>query len=189
MSADQQGRRVAFLVAPEGVEQVELTDPWRAVAEAGGQPVLVSTAAGTVQAFNHLDRGDRFNVDRTVDDVSAADFDALILPGGVANPDQLRTSERAVAFAKEFFDVGKPVAAICHGPWTLVEAGVLDGRRITSWPSLRTDIINAGGDWVDEELVRCDAAPSVLLSSRKPDDLPAFCRAIVQELSSHPATV
>lgn len=182
-------QRVAFLVAPEGVEQVELTQPWAAVADAGAQPVLVSTAAGKVQAFNHLDRGDQFDVDRVVDDVSADDFDALVLPGGVANPDQLRTHGGAVAFAKQFFEAGKPVAVICHGPWTLVEAGVLAGRRITSWPSVRTDIVNAGGDWVDEPLVRCDAAPTTLLSSRKPDDLPVFCDAVVRELSARAVRV
>lgn len=178
------GRRVAFLVAPEGTEQIELTEPWRAVTEAGGQPFLVSTAAGKIQAFNHLDRADRFDVDRVVGETSAHEFDALVLPGGVANPDQLRTDERAVAFIRDFVDAGKPVAVICHGPWTLVEAGVVAGRRITSWPSLRTDIVNAGGDWVDEELVRCDCRPSVLLSSRKPDDLPAFCDAVVEELAA-----
>ncbi|BBX21567.1 glutamine amidotransferase [Mycolicibacter terrae] len=184
MSESQEGRRVAFLVAPEGAEEVELTEPWRAVAEAGASPVLVSTTTGPVQAFNHLDRGGEFDVDRVVDDVSADDFDALVLPGGVANPDQLRTDDRAVAFVREFFNAGKPVAVICHGPWTLIEAGVLAGRRITSWPSLRTDIINAGGDWVDEALVRCDGGSSILLSSRKPDDLPAFCDALVAELSA-----
>ncbi|OBH16182.1 type 1 glutamine amidotransferase [Mycolicibacter terrae] len=189
MSGSQEGRRVAFLVAPEGVEEVELTEPWRAVAKAGACPVLVSTTAGPVQAFNHLDRGDEFDVDRVVDDVSADDFDALVLPGGVANPDQLRTNERAVAFVREFFDAGKPVAVICHGPWTLVEAGVLAGRRITSWPSLRTDIINAGAEWVDEQLVRCDCGPSILLSSRKPDDLPAFCDALVHELRAREAAL
>lgn len=183
MSASREGRRVAFLVAPEGVEEIELTEPWRAVARAGASPVLVSTTTGPVQAFNHLDRGDQFDADRAVDDVSADDFDALVLPGGVANPDQLRTDQRAVAFVREFFDAGKPVAVICHGPWTLIEAGVVAGRRITSWPSLRTDIVNAGGEWVDEELVRCDCKPSILLSSRKPDDLPAFCDALVDELA------
>ncbi len=184
MSGSLGGRRIAFLVAPEGVEEVELTEPWRAVAKAGGCPALVSTTTGPVQAFNHLDRGDEFDVDRVVADVSADDFDALVLPGGVANPDQLRTDDRAVAFVRGFFDAGKPVAVICHGPWTLVEAGVLAGRRLTSWPSLRTDIVNAGGEWVDEQLVRCEGAPSVLLSSRKPDDLPAFCDALVTELAS-----
>jgi protease I len=120
-------------------------------------------------------------------DSSADDFDALVLPGGVANPDQLRTDKRAIAFIKEFFAEGKPVAVICHGPWTLVEAGVLPGRRITSWPSLRTDIENAGAQWIDQQFVRCDAAASVLLSSRNPDDLPAFCAGLVQELRALPA--
>ena len=188
MSTPLHGQKVAFLVAPEGVEQVELTKPWQAVSEAGGEPVLVSTALGRIQAFDHLDRAGQFDVDRVVDDVTAAEFAALVLPGGVANPDALRTDARAVAFVNEFFAAGKPVAVICHGPWTLVEAGVLPGRRITSWPSLRTDIVNAGGDWVDEELVRCDAAASVLLSSRKPDDLPAFCAAVVGELTGQRAT-
>jgi protease I len=187
MSTDLVGRKVAFLVAPEGAEQVELTEPWKAVATAGAQPVLVSTTPGTVQAFNHLDRGDRFAVDRVVWDTSADDFDALVLPGGVANPDQLRTDRRAVAFVKEFFDGGKLVAVICHGPWTLVEAGVLPGRRITSWPSLRTDIRNAGAEWVDQQFVRCDAGASALLSSRNPDDLPAFCAGVVHELTVLPA--
>ncbi|PQM46850.1 General stress protein 18 [Mycobacterium talmoniae] len=184
MSTPLQGRKVAFLVAPEGAEQVELTDPWQAVTAAGAEATLVSTDTGTVQAFNHLDRGDQFDVDRVVDDVSADDFDALVLPGGVANPDQLRTVPRAVAFVKEFFNAGKPVAVICHGPWTLIEADVVAGRRITSWPSLQTDIRNAGGDWVDAEFVRCDAGPSTLLSSRKPDDLPAFCSGLVQEIGA-----
>lgn len=183
MSESLDGRRVAFLAA-EGVEQVELTDPWRAVAERGAHPVLISTGADQIQAFDHLDRADSFAVDRQVEDVSADDFDALVLPGGVANPDRLRTDERAVSFVREFFDAGKPVAVICHGPWTLVEAGVVSGRRITSWPSLRTDIVNAGGDWVDEELVRCDCGSSILLSSRKPDDLPAFCEALVAEFEA-----
>lgn len=188
MSGSLEGRRVAFLVAPEGVEEVELTEPWCAVTEAGARPSLVSTTAGPVQAFNHLDHGDRFDVDQQVDDVSADDFDALVLPGGVANPDQLRTEERAVSFVREFFDAGKPVAVICHGPWTLVEAGVVGGRRITSWPSLRTDLVNAGADWVDERLVRCACGPSVLLSSRQPDDLPAFCDALVAEFAAPGAT-
>jgi protease I len=189
MSGPLEGQRVAFLVAAEGVEQVELTEPWRVLAEGGAHPVLVSTGVDQIQAFNHLDRADKFNVDRQVKDVSEEDFDALVLPGGVANPDQLRTDERAVALVREFFDAGKPVAVICHGPWTLVEAGVVAGRRITSWPSLRTDIINAGGHWVDEELVRCDCGPSILLSSRKPDDLPAFCEAIVGEFAERGAAL
>lgn len=182
MSTSLHGRKVAFLVAPEGVEQVELTEPWKAVTDAGGDATLVSTARGKIQAYHHLDRGDEFDVDRVVDDVSADEFDALVLPGGVANPDQLRAVPRAVAFAKEFFTAGKPVAVICHGPWTLVEADVLAGRRVTSWPSLQTDIRNAGGTWVDAQFVRCDAGPAPLLSSRKPDDLPDFCAGLVREL-------
>lgn len=183
MTTPLQGRKVAFLVAPEGVEQVELTEPWQAVTAAGAEATLVSTDDGKIQAYNHLDRGDQFDVDRVVEDVSADEFDALVLPGGVANPDQLRTVGRAVEFVKEFFAVGKPVAVICHGPWTLVEADVLAGRRITSWPSVQTDIRNAGGDWVDAEFVRCDAGPSALLSSRNPGDLKAFCAGLIRELS------
>jgi protease I len=177
MADKLQGKRVAFLVAPEGAEQVELTEPWKAVEQAGGTPELLSTEDGEVQAFNHLDKGDTFTVDRTVGDASASDYDALVLPGGVANPDMLRTDEDAVAFIRAFFEEAKPVGVICHGPWTLVEADVLKGRTITSWPSLQTDIRNAGGRWVDEEVVVDEG----LVSSRKPDDLPAFCAKIVEE--------
>ncbi len=175
MTDNLNGKTIAFLVAPEGIEQVELTEPWEAVKEAGGTPRLVSTVSGTVQAFNHLDAADTFPVDDTVESVSVGDFDGLVLPGGVANPDYLRTQETAVAFARSFFDEGKPVAAICHAPWTLIEGGVLAGRTITSWPSLQTDIRNAGGTWVDEEVVECTAGPNSLITSRNPDDLPAFC--------------
>lgn len=175
--------QIAFLVAPEGVEQVELTEPWQAVRDAGATAHLVSTASGSIQAFHHLDRGDTFPVDRTVEQARVEEYDALVLPGGVANPDALRTDERAVAFAKGFFDAGKPVAAICHAPWTLVEADVLRGRTLTSWPSLRTDIRNAGGTWVDEQVKICTGGPNTLITSRKPDDLPAFCGALVKELS------
>ncbi|MFJ4922780.1 type 1 glutamine amidotransferase domain-containing protein [Streptomyces sp. NPDC088725] len=173
--------RVAFLVATEGVEQVELTEPWKAVGDAGGERVLVSTDPGRIQAFNHLDKADTFPVDTTVKEASAADYDGLVLPGGVANPDALRTDTGAVAFVKGFFDAGKPVAAICHAPWTLVEAGVLGGRTLTSWPSLRTDISNAGGTWVDEQVKVCTSAPSTLITSRKPDDLKAFNAAVIRE--------
>ncbi len=169
------GMRVAFAVANEGVEQVELTLPWDAVVGAGGQPVLVSGKPGTVQAFNHLDKGEEFPVDKTFEQVSAGDFDALVLPGGVANPDALRMDATAVGFVKSFFEADKPVAAICHAPWMLVEAGVLEGRTLTSWPSLRTDITNAGGTWRDDEVVR----DGILVTSRKPDDLPAFNEAMV----------
>ena len=171
-------KRVAFLVASEGIEQVELTDPWKAVTDAGHEAVLVSPESGEVQMFNHLDKGDTKPVDVTVADAKADDFDALVLPGGVANPDNLRTQPDAVAFARDFVASGKPVAAICHAPWTLVEAGVLKGRRLTSWPSLQTDIRNAGGDWVDESLV----VDGNLITSRKPDDLPDFCGAVVEAL-------
>ncbi|MFK8906159.1 type 1 glutamine amidotransferase domain-containing protein [Streptomyces sp. YS-3] len=170
--------RIAFLVAPEGVEQKELTEPWQAVDAAGGTPVLVSTEKGEIQAFNHLDKADTFPVDEVVGEADAAEFDGLVLAGGVANPDFLRLDEKAVAFTKAFFDLGKPVAAICHAPWTLVEADVVRGRVLTSWPSLRTDIRNAGGEWVDEEVKVCDHGPNVLITSRKPDDLPAFCEAL-----------
>jgi protease I len=174
--------KVAFLVAPEGTEQIELTDPWQAVFETGDTPRLVSTKSGRVQAFNHLDRADTFKVDQTVDDATVEEYDALVLPGGVANPDYLRMNDKAVAFARGFFDAGKPVAAICHALWTLVEADVLRGRTLTSWPSLRTDIRNAGGNWVDEQ-VRVDTeGPNTLITSRKPDDLKFFDEALATEL-------
>jgi protease I len=175
-----QGKTIAFLVANEGVEQVELTEPWRAVEMAGGRPQLVAPDANKkVQAFNHLDKADTFAVDIAVADADVADFDGLMLPGGVANPDQLRMNPEAVRFARGFFDADKPVAVICHGPWTLVEADVVRGRTLTSWPSIETDIRNAGGTWVDEE-VHVDQG---LVSSRKPDDLPAFCRKMVEEFA------
>ena len=177
------GKTVAFLVAPEGIEQVELTEPWQAVTDAGGTPRLVSTDSGTVQAFNHLTAADTFDVDETVDAADPAGFDALVLPGGVANPDFLRTQPAAVDFARSFFTAGKPVAVICHGPWTLIEADVLRGRTLTSWPSLQTDIRNAGGSWVDEEVHVDTEGGSTLISSRKPDDLKAFCEALVSTLA------
>ncbi len=170
--------KVAFLVASEGIEQVELTEPWKAVEQAGSEPVLVSPERGSVQAFNHLDKGDSFDVDVTVADASVDDFDVLVLPGGVANPDALRTDPEAVGFVRSFVEAGKPVAAICHAPWTLVEAGVLRGRRLTSWPSLQTDLRNAGAEWVDEELVVDSNGPGPLVTSRNPDDLPAFTKAL-----------
>ena len=177
MADELQDKRIAFVAAPEGVEQVELTEPWKAVEAAGGTPELVSLERGQVQAFHHLDKGDTFPVDHTAADADPARYDGLVLPGGVANPDFLRTNEDAVKFTRSFFEAGKPVAAICHGPWMLVEADVVRDRTITSWPSLRTDIQNAGGNWVDEEVV-VDAG---LVSSRKPDDLPAFCAKLVEE--------
>ncbi|MER6227506.1 type 1 glutamine amidotransferase domain-containing protein [Streptomyces sp. 900105755] len=175
--------RVAFLSAPEGVEQVELTEPWKAVSDAGYEPVLVSTEPGRIQAFDHLDKAETFPVDEVVGETSADSFGALVLPGGVANPDFLRTDDKAVAFVKSFFDAGRPVAAICHAPWTLVEADVLRGRTLTSWPSLRTDIRNAGGTWVDEQVKVCDSGPNKLVTSRKPDDLKAFCEAFLDVLA------
>ncbi|MEU0039551.1 type 1 glutamine amidotransferase domain-containing protein [Streptomyces sp. NPDC006333] len=174
--------RIALLTAPEGVEQIELTEPWEAVLEAGGEPVLVSTKRGRIQAFNHLDKADTFPVDQIVADVSAESFDGLVLPGGVANPDALRLDEGAVSFVRDFFDQGRPVAAICHAAWTLVEAGVVPGRVLTSWPSLQTDIRNAGGTWVDEQ-VHVDQGPNVLITSRKPDDLKAFREAFLPEFA------
>jgi protease I len=172
-------KRIAFLVAPEGAEQIELTEPWKAVEQEGGQPELISTESGQIQAFNHLDKGDTFPVDKTVGEAEAAEYDGLVLPGGVANPDFLRLDEDAVAFARAFFEQSKPVAAICHAPWLLVEAGVVTGRTLTSFPSVRTDIRNAGGTWVDEE-VHVDQG---LVTSRRPDDLPAFCAKLVEEIS------
>ncbi len=176
MSQRLAGRRVAFLVANEGVEEAELTTPWDAIVEAGGRPELLAPEPGEVQCFQHLDRSRTAPVDHPIGDVRADDYDALVLPGGVANADQVRTDHRAVKFVRDCFEAGKPVGVICHGPWILVEAGVLDGRILTSWPSLKTDLHNAGASWVDEE-VRVDGQ---LVSSRKPDDLPAFCREVVR---------
>jgi protease I len=179
MNDQLQGKKIAFLVANEGVEQVELTEPLQAVREAGASAELLAPEAGEVQAFNHLDKGDKFDVDRTVGAADAGDYDALVLPGGVANPDLLRTKEEAVGFVRAFFSAGKPVGVICHGPWTLIEADVVSGRTLTSWPSLKTDLRNAGADWVDEEVVVDEG----LVSSRKPDDLPAFNAKIVEEFA------
>ncbi len=172
------GTTVAFLVSQEGIEQAELTEPWRAVQQAGATPKLIAPQPGEVQAFRHLDKAQSYPVDETVDDASADNYAALVLPGGVANGDQLRTVPGAVEFVKGFAEAGKPVAVICHGGWVLIEAGVLTGRRLTSWPSLRTDYRNAGADWVDEEVV-VDHGGYPLISSRKPDDLPAFTRELV----------
>jgi protease I len=177
MADKLQGKRIAFLVANEGVEQVELTEPWKAIEAAGGTPELIAPESGEVQAFNHLDKADTFTVDRTAGDADPADYDGLVLPGGVANPDNLRTHDDAVAFVRACFEQGTPVGVICHGPWTLIEADVLRGRTITSWPSVKTDLRNAGATWVDEEVVVDEG----LVSSRNPDDLPAFCAKIVEE--------
>lgn len=187
MASKLEGLPVAFLAATEGTEQVELTEPWAAVTREGGVPRLVSQRPGEITMFNHLDKGDPWPVDATLDQASAEDFAALVLPGGVANPDQLRMDERAVAFVRAFADSGKPVAVICHGPWTLVEADAVRGRTLTSYPSLRTDIRNAGGRWVDQEVRVCDQGPGVLVSSRRPGDLPAFCRTLVEQISRHAA--
>ena len=178
MTADLTGKTIAFLVAGEGIEQVELTEPWKAVQEAGGTPRLVSPADGQVQAFNHLDKADTFPVDAQPE--SPEQYDGLVLPGGVANPDALRMDEQAVSFVRAFFEAGKPVAAICHAPWTLVEADVVRGRRMTSWPSLQTDLRNAGADWVDEQVVVDTSGASTLITSRNPDDLKAFNGALLE---------
>src|SRR5579863_2927996 len=175
MAGELSGKKVAFLAA-DGVEQVELVEPRKAVEEAGAETALVSLESGEIQAFNHLDQGDKIKVDVTADQTDASEFDALVLPGGVANPDFLRQDPDAVRFVKSFFEQDKPVGVICHGPWTLVEADVVRGRTLTSWPSLQTDLRNAGADWVDEE-VHVDGR---VVSSRKPDDIPAFNRKIVE---------
>jgi protease I len=179
MSDELSGKKIAFLVAQEGVEQVELSEPWKAVEAAGGEAVLIAPESGEVQAFEHLDKSKTYSVDETLADADPDDYDGVVLPGGVANPDQLRTESRAIEFLQKFFADGKPVGVICHGPWTLVEADLVRGRTITSWPSLQTDIRNAGGNWVDEEVVVDEG----LVSSRNPDDLPAFCAKIVEEFA------
>lgn len=178
MSNQLNGKRIAFL-ATDGFEQVEFTRPWEAVKDAGATVELISLESGTIQGFNHTNKGDVFKVDKTVDQVSAGDYDGLVLPGGVHNPDTLRTNEKAVKFVRDFFKQHKPVSAICHGPWTLIEAGVVDGRKLTSWPSLKTDIQNAGGHWVDQEVV----VDQGLTTSRKPEDLDAFCAKTIEEIA------
>ena len=172
-------KRVAFLVAGEGIEKAELVEPWEAVSDAGHEPVLISPEDGKVQLFEHLDRADTQAVDVTVAEAKVGDYDALVLPGGVANPDALRMNPDAVGFLRAFMQSGKPVAAICHAPWTLIEADVVRGRRLTSWPSLKTDIRNAGGEWVDEPVV----VDGNLITSRKPDDLPAFNSALLEAVN------
>jgi len=178
MASELDGKRVAF-VATDMVEQVELTEPWKAVEQAGGTPELLSIKEGEIQGFNHFDKADTFKVDRQVAGASADEYDALVLPGGVGNPDQLRIVPEVQQFVRSFFEQGKPVAVICHGPWTLIDAGVAKGRTITSWPSLQTDLRNAGAKWVDEEVV----VDNGLVTSRKPDDLPAFCGKLVEEFA------
>jgi protease I len=187
MTKELEGLRVAFMAANEGIEQIELTEPWQAVKDAGGTPELLAPEPGEAQAFNHLDKADTFLVDRAIRDADPGDYDALVLPGGVANPDQLRTVPEAVAFVRSMFQAGRPAAVICHGPWTLVEADLVRGRTLTSWPSLRTDIRNAGGSWVDTEVQRCTSGPNVLVTSRKPDDLPAFCKQLISDFQPQTA--
>jgi protease I len=179
MSDQLKGKRIAILVANEGVEQVELTSPRDALSEAGADLDLLAPEDDEIQAFNHLDKGGTFTPDKAVGEADPDDYDGLVLPGGVANSDQLRTDTDAVQFVRAFFEAGKPVGAICHAPWTLINAGVVDGRTLTSWPSLQTDLRNAGAEWVDEE-VHVDQG---LVSSRKPDDLDAFNAKIVEELA------
>ena len=182
MAGELSGKKVAVL-ATDGVEQVELDRPWQALEEAGAEPELVSLESGTIQAFEHIDKGDTKKVDATLGDADPDDYAALVLPGGVVNGDFVRADADAVAFVRSFFDAGKPVAAICHAPWVLAEAGVVRGRRMTSWPSLQTDLRNAGANWVDEEVV----VDGNLTTSRKPDDLDAFCAAIVEQFAPEPA--
>jgi len=179
MSDRLEDKKIAFLMANEGVEQVELTEPLQAVREAGAEAELLAPEAGEIQAFNHLDKADTFDVDRPLAEADASEYDGLVLPGGVANPDQLRTKPEALEFVRAFFEAGKPVGVICHGPWTLIDAGVAEGRTLTSWPSLQTDLQNAGAKWVDEE-VHVDQG---LVTSRKPDDLEAFTAKLVEELA------
>ncbi len=176
MADKLKGKKVAFLFT-EGVEQVELEKPLEAVKEEGAETELISLEKGEVEAWNHFDKGDKFEATKAVSDTSADDYDALVLPGGVANPDQLRMDKDAVKFTRDFFEQHKPVGVICHGPWMLVEADVLKGRKVTSWPSLHKDLENAGAEWVDEEVV----VDHGLVTSRNPDDLPAFCAKIVEE--------
>jgi protease I len=176
------GKSVAFLVSKEGIEQVELTEPWKAVEQAGGTPRLISVEPGTVQGFNHLTPADTFRVDETAADARADAYGALVLPGGVANGDLLRWQEPARAFVRQFLATGRPVAVICHGGWILIDVDAVRGRRITSWPSMTVDFRNAGAEWVDEQLVVCTNGRFPLISSRKPDDLPAFCQELVSWL-------
>ena len=180
MTSELKGLRVAFLTANEGVEQIELTAPWQAVRDAGGTPELIAPQDGEVQAFNHLDKGDTFTVHRALQDTDPNEYDAIVVPGGVANGDFLRTVPGAVRFTQRMFEAGKPAAIICHGPWVAVEADLVRGRTLTSWPSLRTDIRNAGGYWADTAVQVGTAGPNTLITSRKPDDLPAFCDNVLK---------
>ena len=173
-----QGKHIA-IIATDMVEQVELVEPRKALENAGAKTELLSIKPGKIQGFNHFDKADEHEVDKLVEEADASDYDALLIPGGVGNPDQLRADENVVQFARDFFEQGKPVAAICHGPWVLVEAGVVKGRKVTSWPSLQTDIRNAGGNWVDEEVV----VDQGLVTSRKPADIPAFNDKMIEEFA------
>ena len=173
------GMRIAFL-ATDGVERVELVEPWKAVETAGGTPVLVSLERGSIRSFDHLDPSEQFAVDLPIGEADPSDFDGLVLPGGVANPDMLRIDERVQRFVRGIVEAGTPVAVICHGPWTLIDAGVVKGRTLTSWPTLRTDLTNAGANWVDEEVHVDDG----LVSSRKRADLPAFCDAMLERFAA-----
>jgi protease I len=179
MASELQGKTIAILVANEGVEQVELTEPRNALEGAGAEVHLIAPEAGETQAFNHLEKADAFSVDRAVSDANAGDYDGLMLPGGVANPDNLRMHEDAMRFVSAFVNAGKPIAAICHAPWTLIQAGAVRGRTLTSWPSLQTDLRNAGAEWVDEEVV----VDQGLVTSRGPDDLPAFNAKMIEEFA------
>ncbi len=177
------GMRIAF-IATDGVEAVEMSEPWTALVEAGAVPTLLSIDSGTIQGFDHLTPSTTFPVDNSVSHAHADDYRALVLPGGVANPDRLRTDEPVVDFVRATAEAGTPIGVICHGPWTLVSAGLVEGRRLTSWPSLRDDLVNAGADWVDEEVVVDESDPNVIISSRKPDDLPAFCKNLVEHFQT-----
>lgn len=179
MSQELQNKKVAILVA-DGFEQSELVEPKRAFEAAGAQTHIISPKSDRVQGWNHFDKGDFFPVDVPLEQANPANYDALLLPGGVANPDQLRVDSKAVQFVKAFFDAGKPVAAICHGPWTLIEANAVKGRTVTSWPSLRSDLQNAGGKWVDQEVV----VDNGLITSRNPHDIPAFNREAIKAFTA-----
>jgi protease I len=178
MAKEMEGQRIAVL-ATDGFEQAELTEPVKALRQSGAQVDIVSLKSGEIQGMQHKDKGDKVRVDRTLDEAKAGDYGGLVLPGGVANPDELRADQRAVRFVRAFVEADKPIAAICHGPWTLIEADAVRGKRLTSWPSLKTDLKNAGAEWVDQEVV----TDRGLVTSRKPDDLPAFCAKMLEEFA------
>lgn len=178
MAQELNQKKVAIL-ATDGVEQIELTQPKQALEEAGAQTQVIAPKNGSIQGWNHYDKGDQIPVDKTLEQANPDEYDALVLPGGALNPDQLRTNKQAVQFVKAFFEAGKPVAAICHGPWTLIEADVVKGRTVTSWPSLQTDLRNAGANWVDQEVV----VDQGLITSRNPHDIPAFNQKVIEEIA------